>query len=482
MTSSGMDSNTSSLTDPGGNEAIVLVMEYCDRGSLKEAIQDGSFLQKETLTHVISLHKHQQQGGQQQQQQQQHVQQMAALARGGMGLINMKAVYSTLLEVALALRHMHGLHMVHCDLKPQNVLLKSSPRDPRGFTAKLSDFGLAKMMAHDEEGQLVIDDAIQSGTLTHLPPEALIGGRQLGPTVDIYAFGIVMFQMLCGMTVYRGLDLKQIIRGVVLQGLRPTVPAWVPQGYRDLAQRCWHDRPSCRPTSLQLVSELEALLEACDGQQGTLNRHGFASTGGSVGSIRLGTGGCVSDPAKHHRLPHRCATDTAIQGRRLPQTAATGSPMPRTIVVATENAVVIAAGSSGGGGGGDAVTNNVALLPPQLPAALFRHPPVDVYHPPQSLYQPHSTGAGSQPPTEGPGVVSVVDLGLRPGTVPSSVHPGGVGGRMAAFHPAPLPLPAAAVALLNQTSLYTLTLPAATSPPAPPASPQPTPHPMLLTP
>ena len=72
-------------------------------------------------------------------------------------------MYSTLLEISLALRHMHGLHMVHCDLKPQNVLLKSSPRDPRGFTAKLSDFGLAKMMAHDENGELAIDESIQSG-------------------------------------------------------------------------------------------------------------------------------------------------------------------------------------------------------------------------------------------------------------------------------------------------------------------------------
>ncbi len=58
---------------------------------------------------------------------------------------------------------MHSLHVVHCDLKPQNVLLKSSPRDPRGFTAKLSDFGLAKMMAVGEDGRLVIDDTVGSG-------------------------------------------------------------------------------------------------------------------------------------------------------------------------------------------------------------------------------------------------------------------------------------------------------------------------------
>ncbi len=78
-------------------------------------------------------------------------------------LLPLQSVYATLLEIALALRHMHSLALVHCDLKPQNVLLKSSPRDPRGFTAKLSDFGLTKMMAHDDEGQLVIDEAVASG-------------------------------------------------------------------------------------------------------------------------------------------------------------------------------------------------------------------------------------------------------------------------------------------------------------------------------
>ncbi len=52
---------------------------------------------------------------------------------------------ATLLPPPQALRHMHSLHVVHCDLKPQNVLLKAAPRDPRGFTAKLSDFGLAKV-------------------------------------------------------------------------------------------------------------------------------------------------------------------------------------------------------------------------------------------------------------------------------------------------------------------------------------------------
>ncbi|KAG2428833.1 hypothetical protein HYH02_014245 [Chlamydomonas schloesseri] len=215
---------------------IVLVQEFCDAGTLKNAINQRAFFDRST--DVVD-------------------------ARGVRGhlQLNLRAVYSTLLEIALALRHMHGLHMVHCDLKPQNVLLKSSPRDPRGFTAKLSDFGLAKMMAHDENGELVIDEAVGSGTLTHMAPESLAGQTQLNASIDLYAFGILMWQMVCGTRLYQGLTTKQIIRGVVREHLRPTFPVWVPPEYRRLAERCWHPVPAERPTADAVVAELEAMVD-----------------------------------------------------------------------------------------------------------------------------------------------------------------------------------------------------------------------------
>ena len=52
-----------------------------------------------------------------------------------------QAIYTTLLEVALGLRHLASMAVTHCDVKPANILLRSCPRDPRGFTAKLADFG-----------------------------------------------------------------------------------------------------------------------------------------------------------------------------------------------------------------------------------------------------------------------------------------------------------------------------------------------------
>ena len=46
-----------------------------------------------------------------------------------------------LLEVATAVQHLHGLRMLHCDIKPENVLLKSEPSNELGYVTKLTDFG-----------------------------------------------------------------------------------------------------------------------------------------------------------------------------------------------------------------------------------------------------------------------------------------------------------------------------------------------------
>ncbi len=72
-----------------------------------------------------------------------------------------------LLEVAQSVLHLHSMKLLHCDIKPENVLLKSEPNRPLGFITKLSDFGLAKLL---RENYYIVNRS-GSGTVTHLAPE-----------------------------------------------------------------------------------------------------------------------------------------------------------------------------------------------------------------------------------------------------------------------------------------------------------------------
>jgi serine/threonine protein kinase len=76
-------------------------------------------------------------------------------------------ICQVLLEVAASVQHLHNMQLLHCDIKPENVLLKSNNSNPLGFTTKLSDFGLAKLL---RDNYYIINRS-GSGTVTHLAPE-----------------------------------------------------------------------------------------------------------------------------------------------------------------------------------------------------------------------------------------------------------------------------------------------------------------------
>ena len=74
-----------------------------------------------------------------------------------------------------AMAYLHSLDILHGDLSSNNVLLACNSDDQRGFTAKVADFGLARMLP---QGETIQTRAI--GTITHMPPELMLEG-QLNP-------------------------------------------------------------------------------------------------------------------------------------------------------------------------------------------------------------------------------------------------------------------------------------------------------------
>ncbi len=97
------------------------------------------------------------------------------------------------IEIARALGTAHARHIVHRDVKPQNVLI-----DEEG-SAKVTDFGIARTM--DEEG-LTADGRVL-GTTDYVSPEQALGRHVTGQS-DLYSLGIVLYEMLTGEVPYKG--------------------------------------------------------------------------------------------------------------------------------------------------------------------------------------------------------------------------------------------------------------------------------------
>eukprot|EP01101_Sappina_pedata_P012606 TRINITY_DN872_c0_g1_i1.p1 TRINITY_DN872_c0_g1~~TRINITY_DN872_c0_g1_i1.p1 ORF type:complete len:586 (+),score=113.30 TRINITY_DN872_c0_g1_i1:645-2402(+) len=117
-------------------------------------------------------------------------------------------------QIVECVAHLHKRGIVHCDLKPENVMLSSKGKDAN---AVIMDYGCAKLLKSTPDGQFT--DPV--GTLMYAAPEALLALRQRGKTyskeVDIWSIGCIMYIMLCGFPPFYADDdegmAQEILRG-----------------------------------------------------------------------------------------------------------------------------------------------------------------------------------------------------------------------------------------------------------------------------
>ncbi|XP_031383745.1 uncharacterized protein LOC116197685 [Punica granatum] len=156
------------------------------------------------------------------------------------------------MDVAFGMEYLHGKNIVHFDLKSDNLLVNL--RDPHRPICKVGDLGLSKVKC-----QTLISGGVR-GTLPWMAPELLNGSSSLvSEKVDVFSFGIVMWELLTGEEPYADLHYGAIIGGIVSNTLRPPVPESCDLDWRSLMERCWSAEPSERPTFTEIANELRSM-------------------------------------------------------------------------------------------------------------------------------------------------------------------------------------------------------------------------------
>jgi len=162
------------------------------------------------------------------------------------------------LQIASALEAAHRRSILHRDLKPANIMVT------REGTAKLLDFGLAKLIGSPEGGPEDLTRTVEGtvlGTAAYMSPEQA-EAKPLDARSDVFSFGAVLYEMLSGTRAFAGHTAAQVLSAV----LRDDPPRLdVPPALERIVRRCLAKQPLHR---FQTMQELKAALEDVSAESG----------------------------------------------------------------------------------------------------------------------------------------------------------------------------------------------------------------------
>src|SRR5688572_7631571 len=236
----------------------------------------------------------------------------ARLAKGGE--LPVSEAVRILREVATALAYAHENQVVHRDIKPENVLIS-------GGSAMVTDFGVAKALTASSgsaPGSSLTSLGVALGTPAYMAPEQASADPNTDYRADIYAFGVVAYEILTGSTPFAGRSPQGTLAAQVTEAPDPVTKrrAAIPPQLANLVMWCLEKRPADRPqTAAEVVHALDALSTPSGGltpttslpgaqRRSTIPRVAFAIAGLTVvllvvlGAVMMRRGGAATEAAE----------------------------------------------------------------------------------------------------------------------------------------------------------------------------------------
>lgn len=176
------------------------------------------------------------------------------------GRIPLPTACDVLVQIADALMFSHSHHVVHADVKPDNILCINEPT-ARGneWAVKLLDFGMANLHSA-ERGE---EEAV-GGTPEFMAPER-IAGHSPRPSMDIYSLGIIMYQMITGVVPFTGKTIEETFdahENATQRRLSDVLGERVPERVEMLVDRALAKRPADRhPDMKAFLADLQAFMK-----------------------------------------------------------------------------------------------------------------------------------------------------------------------------------------------------------------------------
>ncbi|PSN20605.1 hypothetical protein C7271_01390 [filamentous cyanobacterium CCP5] len=163
--------------------------------------------------------------------------------------LTLREIVALLLEILAALEHAHSQGIVHCDIKPENILLKIVPG---GWQVKLSDLGIARL-----KQETAADGTGQTGSPAYMAPERFY--NKYSAASDLYAVGVIFYELLLGRRPFSGTPIELMVAHL---NHYPEVPNNLPEAIRPVIRKSLEKLLARRyQTATEMRADISQLLQ-----------------------------------------------------------------------------------------------------------------------------------------------------------------------------------------------------------------------------